>query len=397
MERLLIEKYIKANKRVSIPEIQFKFSLSYKETKTLFQELESREVIKPEDDIYYAVLSQDHVFSSSDDEQDGQEDGNTVYLDRRAELRQRREELKRRMAEAHFFDEEDDEEDDEEEEKSEEEEEWIFDDEDDDDDDDDVEKTINKIRKETLKKSSTSEEPSEDAEGEEETDEDDTDLRELEEIAFEKIEKRRTLAKIVTSFGCSGEFTKVGEEYYCTLGVVYPNDMPMTFKLSYKDKIILSDCGSTHKYISTYFDMADSNVQELIEKIMQEYNLTWITEGQMKELSIQIRDQGGAFISFLYFFSAIERISNISPEKWYKITSEKEDAFCKEETFKILFEQKATYEEAMQTAKNLYMQSQAEGDAFKKHAYKTIVEMFEGIGAEDFEFFKQRLLEGEEE
>lgn len=411
MDRLIIEKYIRDNKRVSIPEIQFKFSLTYKETRMLFQELENKKVIKPEDDIYYTVLSQAQVLSSRDDDHDSQEDDDTVRLERRAredarrreEIRKRREELRRRMTESHFFDDdEEDEEDDEDDEDDEdyydkeESEKWVFDDNKDDDDDED-EKTIDEIRREVLKKISATEEQSEDAEDEEEADDDDTALREPIEITVEDIEKRRTLAKIATSFGCSGEFTRVGEEYYCTLGVVYPNDVPMTFKLSYKDKIILSDYGLTHKYISTYFDLADSNIQELIEKIMQEYNLTWITEGQMKELSIQIRDQGGAFISFLYFFSAIERISNISPEKWYKIASEKEDSFCKEETFKILFEQKATYEEAIQTAKNLYMQSQTEGDEFKKHAYKTIVEMFEGIGAEDFEYFKQRLLEGEEE
>ncbi len=324
MDRLIIEKYIRDNKRVSIPEIQFKFSLTYKETRMLFQELENKKVIKPEDDIYYTVLSQEKAISPSDREQNEQED----------------------------------------------EEEWVFNDD---------------------------EEDEEESDDEEETDDDDTVLYEPKEVSLEDIKKRRTLVNIVTSFGCSGEFTRVGEEYYCALGVVYPNDVPMTFKLSYKDKILLSDDGLTHKYISTYFDMADSNVQELIEKIMQEYNLIWITEGQTKELAIHIRDKEGAFISFLCFFSAIERISHISAEKWYKINSEKEEAFCKEETLKILFEQEATYEAAIQTAKNLYAQAQEEGDEFKKHAYKTMVEMFEGIGFEDFEYFKQCLLEEENE
>lgn len=354
---------------------------------------------KEEDDDQTRRKKYEFLFDSEESHEN--ESSELKSLERRKEeLEQRRKELLRRLKES-LEDDEDDEDDDEEgsEDCEDNEEEWLFDDDEDDenDNDDEDEKTIDEIRKEVLKKMSATEEPSEDTEDEEETDDDDTTLRKSREITLEDIEKRRILAKIVTSFGCSGEFTRVGEEYYCTLGMVYPNDVPMTFKLSYKDKIILSDYGLTHKYISTYFDLADSNIQELIEKIMQEYNLTWITEGQMKELSIQIRDQGGAFISFLYFFSAIERISNISPEKWYKITSEKEDAFCKEETFKILFEQKATYEEAVKLTRDLYVKANEEKDEFKKNAYRKMTEMFQTIGAENFEYFKQRLLEEDDE
>lgn len=411
MDRLIIEKYIRDNKRISIPEIQFKFSLTYKETRMLFQELENKKVIKPEDDIYYAVLSQERVASSSDGDHDSQEDDDKVRLERRAredarrreEIRKRREELRRRMAESHFFD-EDDEEDEEDEEDEDDEacydkeqsEEWVFDDDKDDDDDED-EKTIDEIRREVLKKISATEEPSEDTEDEEETDDDDTALREPKEITVEDIEKRRALAKMATSFGCTGQFIREGREYFCKLGITYPDDTEMQFKLSYPNKITLSDCGGTYTFMSKYFNMSDDNVLKRIKNVMDDYGLGLRIENNKSELYIQIRDENSAFMSFLWLFSAIERITSIQSEGLLSVVSDEFDSFCKSELVRIAIEEKASFLEAKECARSLYIQSLEEDDALKKNAYKNIVETLEGITEEGYESFKREILGEEEE
>ena len=57
MNKEVIEKYIIENGRVSIPEIQSKFSLSYKAIRALFFELEEQKKIALDDGIYYKVLA----------------------------------------------------------------------------------------------------------------------------------------------------------------------------------------------------------------------------------------------------------------------------------------------------------------------------------------------------
>ncbi len=393
MNRLIIEKYIKGNERVSIPEIQFKFSLSYKETRALFLELENKQVIKPDDDIYYTVLSQQAAKPTVNQDEDVDDEWDIgesqpsfdAIAQRRAEIMKRREELRRKMAGITFLDEEDDEEDEEDEDDEEVEnnqvEEWLFNDEDDDDEADEDEKTIEEILRERFKKLSE----------ENKEDEEDLALFEPREITLADIERRRTLAKIATSFGCSGKFVRIGEEYYCALGVVYPNDAAMTLKLSYKDEIILSDLGMTNKYMSSAFDLSDPMVEKVIYDIMEEYNLQWVRQGSELELTKRIRDEDGAFISFLYFFSAIERLCKIPQEKWYKANAT--EARCREELLKLLFVEEATYEEGLQTVKDLYAQAQAEEDDAKQRVYKRMLEKFEGVTAENFKDFKNRILD----
>ena len=393
MNRLIIEKYIKGNERVSIPEIQFKFSLSYKETRALFLELENKQVIKPDDDIYYTVLSQQAAKPTVNQDEDVDDEWDIgesqpsfdAIAQRRAEIMKRREELRRKMAGITFLDEEDDEEDEEDEDDEEVEnnqvEEWLFNDEDDDDEADEDEKTIEEILRERFKKLSE----------ENKEDEEDLALFEPREITLADIERRRTLAKIATSFGCSGKFVRIGEEYYCALGVVYPNDAAMTLKLSYKDEIILSDLGMTNKYMSSAFDLSDPMVEKVIYDIMEEYNLQWVRQGSELELTKRIRDEDGAFISFLYFFSAIERLCKIPQEKWYKANAT--EARCREELLKLLFVEEATYEEGLQTVKDLYAQAQAEEDEAKQRVYKRMLEKFEGVTAENFKDFKNRILD----
>ncbi len=302
----------------------------------------------------------------------------------RDRLEQRRRELIRRM-EAELNDDDDDDDDDE----------WLFGD-DDDDDDDDAEKTIDEIQRETLKKISATEEPSEDAE-DEESDEDETALREPKEITLVDIERRRALAKMATSFGCTGQFIREGKEYFCKLGITYPDDTEMQFKLSYPNKITLSDSGGTYTFISKYFNMSDDNVLKRIKNVMDDYGLRLRVENNKSELYIQIRDENSAFMSFLWLFSAIERITSIQSEGLLSVVSDEFDSFCKSELVRIAIEEKASFLEAKECAQSLYIQSLEDDDALKKNAYKNIVETLEGITEEGYESFKREILGEEEE
>ena len=221
----------------------------------------------------------------------------TEYWDRKREqMAQRRKEL-REHYKAMLDDNEDDDDD------EDDDDEWLFDDDEDDDDEEDGDKeAIKTICCDVLNNA-----PKEEGE-----DDKMATSNAPQKTVLEEQEKSRELARIVTAFGCSGDFSRGGASYFCTLGIMYPDDMPMTFRLSYTDKITLTDCGLTHRFMSRRFDLSDEKLQARIEQIMQEYGLQWVIEGEEKKLSIQIRNQDGAFVSFLCFFSAIERLSHLA-------------------------------------------------------------------------------------
>ena len=84
----------------------------------------------------------------------------------------------------------------------------------------------------------------------------------------------------------------------------------MQFRLSNHEKITLSDCGGTYQYMAKYFERFGDSIRQRVEWVMNDYGLELKTEGEKSELYIQIHDEQGAFRSFLWLFSAIERITN---------------------------------------------------------------------------------------
>lgn len=194
---------------------------------------------------------------------------------------------------------------------------WLFDDDDtashknENADDDDTEKAIKEIKDITLIDLFSDTEKESDGEND---DDDDTALQEPREIDLEELRLRRELAKTAMSFGCGGKFKKDGKDYVYALGITYLDDTPMQFKLFYEGKMMLSDCGLTHRFMSKYFDLENDKVSAQMQRIMKDYSLELRTAKGERELCIEITDTNNAFAAFLWLFSAIERISNIQEE-----------------------------------------------------------------------------------
>ena len=173
-----------------------------------------------------------------------------------------------------------------------------------------------------------------------------------------------------------------------------------SFKLSYEDGIILSDCGQTYRCLSKYFNMTDETILEQIRNIMDNYSLRLKESDGVFEIYIQINDENSAFMSFLWLFSAIERMIAFKTENLFDLISDEIDTFCKNELIRIALEEKLSFAEAKEKAQELYLQAvkdDSENASFKRNAYKKIVKTLERSTESCYEFFKSTVLDEEEE
>ena len=298
MDKHAIEKYLSEREKFSIPEIQLKFSLTYKEVRGFFRELEDSNKIKLDDDTNYKFcLDEKNVeevpskrkitfFESDDDEKE-----------RREALERRRLELIRRMESA--VDEDDEEEEDEDDDFDID---SLFDeDNNDDEEDDEDERTVEKIKNDVLNKISDEFDVIED-----------DDMKEAFAIAEKESREQNQTKRVVNSFCFTENFLRIGpSKYIGNLGVTYPNDTEMEFLLFYEDGVFLSDNGLTYSYLSSCFNVEDNAISTQIKEIIDNYSISLNEKNDCKELVIRIRDEKSAPMSFLWLFSAIERIINM--------------------------------------------------------------------------------------
>lgn len=298
VDKQSIEKYISKREKFSIPEIQSKFSLTYKEVRGFFRELEDSNKIKLDDDINYTFCLEDDrekkippkrmkSFFNTDDEEN----------ERREALERRRLELIRRMESVV----DDDEEDDDEDEDDDFDIDSLFDEDDNDEDDDKDERTVEKIKNDVLNKISDEFDVIKD-----------DDMREAFAIAEKESREQNTTKKVVNSFCFTENFLRIGpSKYIGKLGVTYPNDTEIEFLLYYEDGVFLSDNGLTYSYLSSCFNVEDNVISTQIKEIIDNYSISLSEKNDCKELVIRIRDEKSAPMSFLWLFSAIERIVNM--------------------------------------------------------------------------------------
>ena len=118
--------------------------------------------------------------------------------------------------------------------------------------------------------------------------------------------------KIVESLNTPNNFKKNGSNVECQLDVAYPDESEMRFSLCYDDEINISDNGLTYKYMASHFNVKDVKINRLIKQIISDYSIYEEQTSNGTELRIKINEPENAFISFLWFFSAIERIVNVA-------------------------------------------------------------------------------------
>ena len=265
----MIEKYINERGTVSIPEIQSKFSLTYREVRSYFHELEFQNIIKLDDDMHYRVnLQNKKITAEAKPSISVSSDGNKN--DRNSfELEQRKAEIIRCIRATMMRYNENEE----------------IDDNDLDFDGLDLNFLL--------------------ADGENDIDDD------AEEKITSEDNEKAELFDIIQSITYADKFVTNGSKFTCKLGITYPDDTEMQFTLYFEDGYYLSDAGLTIAYISRHFDINDEGVKRLIKRVFDDYSIIKKEDSIVTELCVKILDGKSACVSFLRLFAAIERINNI--------------------------------------------------------------------------------------
>ncbi len=118
------------------------------------------------------------------------------------------------------------------------------------------------------------------------------------------------LKEIIECFKCDNDFVLDGAGYNCNVGITYPDDVEMKFRLFYNDGIFLSDNGLTFNYLDGELDGNDETFN-LVKEILNDYSVQTIQTKKGVELLIKIRDKKSAFMCMTFLIVAIERIIHI--------------------------------------------------------------------------------------
>lgn len=122
--------------------------------------------------------------------------------------------------------------------------------------------------------------------------------------------KLEHLKEIIECFKRDNDFVLDGTGYNFNVGITYPDDIEMKFRLFYNDGIFLSDNGLTFNYLDGELDGNDENFN-LVKEILNDYSVQTIQTKKGVELRIKIRDKKSAFMCMTFLIVAIERIIHI--------------------------------------------------------------------------------------
>lgn len=174
-----------------------------------------------------------------------------------------------------------------------------------------------------------------------------------------------------------------------SLGLTYPDDSPIKVRITYDERIRMSDMGGTMGYMSRYFNVENTLIAEGIKQVLGDYSLTMDEETQ--EISMNIQDAENAKISFMCFFAAIERIVNLQSLNLARIVTDEVEERSKEEMKKILFNKELDFHQAKEHVDELLAQAKESGTDEDKIVFENIAWLFGVIKEDSYEQFVESI------
>lgn len=238
-----------------------------------------------------------------------------------------------------------------------------------------------------------------DEDEEDETDEIEDDDGEYEidpliELTIEEYEIYQRLRGYARTIGKDFSFNKDSLSAIWDSGISYPDDTQMRFELFVEDNAVwLGDMGGTTAYLRSRHMIQYERLQKRMQYVLDDYAIK-IREDE-QDFCIRLRDENGAFMSFMWLFSAMERCISIHSEGDASESVET-DARYKAVLKKIVSEEGKTFDEAKTHARVLLAAAIECGDEAERRAYEKVVATFETITEAEYENFK-RVLRGEDD
>lgn len=174
-----------------------------------------------------------------------------------------------------------------------------------------------------------------------------------------------------------------------SLGLTYPDDSTIKVRLTYDERIRMSDMGGTMAYMSRYFNVENTLITEGIKQVLGDYSLTMDEETQ--EISMNIQDAENAKISFMCFFAAIERIVNLQSLNLARIVTDEVEERSKEEMKKILFNKELDFHQAKEHVDKLLAQAKESGTEEDIIVFENIAWVFGVVKEDAYEQFVESI------
>ena len=225
-----------------------------------------------------------------------------------------------------------------------------------------------------------------------EDDEDDEDEDEFDDLYSDNVgryfairKKREILGKVANHLDGRPLFDRRRCSYIGSLGLTYPDDSPIKVRLTYDERIRMSDMGGTMEYMTRHFNVENTLLAEGIKQVLGDYSLTMDEETQ--EISMNIQDADNAKISFMCFFAAIERIVNLQSLNLARIVTDEVEERSKEEMKKILFNKELDFHQAKEHVAKLLAQAKESGTDEDKIVFENIAWVFDLVKEDGYEQF----------
>ena len=207
--------------------------------------------------------------------------------------------------------------------------------------------------------------------------------------------QRRKLHDAARSLKIGDRYEMDGNVCFYEMGVTYPDDSPVVFKMTDQDGLLLNDCGRTFAYLSKYYNLDSEAFLGQINRFAKEYSLGLTNEGALSEFSIRIRDKENAYVSFLWLFLAVEKLIDRTAGGLIREELSSFDKRCNGEMKLILAEKRLSRAQAMEIAKEKLEEAKSRADGYGQAVFETLIESMDVLTDDGFNVFKREVTDGE--
>lgn len=181
------------------------------------------------------------------------------------------------------------------------------------------------------------------------------------------------------------EYDEETASYTGLLGMYYSNDKPIKLCVAYEqdggETVCVTDRGDLLLSVQERHGLND-RIRSAIVDILDDYSMR-LTDDD--EILMKVYDEEGARISFMHYYAAIERISNMFRDNPVLALSEDMETRCKEIIKDIVYIRHLTLEDAIEVAEELLENAQVDDDEEDCLIYSNVLWAFKQLTDSSYE------------
>ena len=191
--------------------------------------------------------------------------------------------------------------------------------------------------------------------------------------------------RVIADFLEEPEYDEKTASYTGLLGMYYSNDKPIKLCVAYEqdggETVCVTDRGDLLLSVQERHGLND-RIRSAIVDILDDYSMR-LTDDD--EILMRVYDEEGARISFMHYYAAIERISNMFRDNLVLALSEDMETRCKDIIKDIVYIRHLTLEDAIEVAEELLAEAQMDDNEEDCLIYSNVLWAFKQLTDESYE------------